>query len=337
MPKGRHAAEPVRRPLLRSLPPLRSLPSLPRGLSRPLPRPLPRPLVLGGTGIAAAAVGGTVLAFSLGAVGPFPGTGGGTVQPVAADAGVSSPDSAVDTDSLVAAFEARELAQASRGAARSAPPTPAASPAPAESTAPAPEPPPVPAVVGQLWVTTDVNVRSGPSSDTERIGSLAALTQVDVTGAAENGWAQVVVEGAAGWVNSSYLSESEPSPEPAGVSGADCPISSDIESNLTANAVAVYRAVCAAFGDTVSSFGGYRPGDDGDHGSGHAVDVMVSGEPGWEIARYVQANAAELNVTYIIYEQQIWMAGDPASAWEWMEDRGGATANHYDHVHISVS
>jgi uncharacterized protein YraI len=302
---------------------------------------VPRPLLLGGTGVAAAAVGGTVLAFSLGAVGPFPGAGGGSVQPVAAGPAPSTTDSAADTDSLVAAFEARELAQASRARTRTAPASTAApsaepSVAPEPAAAP-PEPPPVPAVVGQLWVTTDVNVRSGPSSDTERIGSLAALTQVDVSGVTENGWTQVVVDGRAGWVNSSYLSESEPAPEPAGVSDAPCPINPEIESDLTANAAAVYRAVCAAFEDTVSSFGGYRSGDGGDHGSGRALDVMVSGDPGWEIARYVQANAAELNVTYVIYQQQIWMAGDPASAWEWMEDRGSATANHYDHVHVSVS
>jgi hypothetical protein len=38
----------------------------------------------------------------------------------------------------------------------------------------------------------------------------------------------------------------------------------------------------------------------------------------------------------VIYEQKVWMAGDSAGAWERMEDRGGATANHYDHVHVSV-
>jgi uncharacterized protein YraI len=334
VPKGRHAAEPVRRPLP-TLPHLPRLPQLPR---------FPRPLVLGGTGIAAATVGGTVLAFSLG-IGPFPGSESGTVQPVAAGTGPSAADSAADSaaaDSLVAAFEAREPAQVSRARTRSAAPTPAATSAepsaPAEP-APAPQPPPVPEVVGQLWATTDVNVRSGPSSATERIGSLAAITQVDVTGATENGWTQVVVDGRAGWVNSEYLSESKPEPEPeaAGVSDAPCDINPEIESGLTANARVVYRAVCAAFGDTVSAFGGYRPGGGSDHGSGRAVDVMVNGQPGWEIARYVQANAAEFGVTYVIYEQQIWLAGNPTSAWEWQEDRGDVTANHYDHVHISVS
>ena len=59
---------------------------------------------------------------------------------------------------------------------------------------------------------------------------------------------------------------------------------------------------------------------------------MVSGETGWEISRYLQNNAGSLGITYLIYEQQIWMAGDNASAWKFMEDRGSVTANHYDHV-----
>ena len=123
----------------------------------------------------------------------------------------------------------------------------------------------------------------------------------------------------------------------SGVSDTPCSISSSIESHLTSNARSVYRAVCAAFGDPVSSFGGYRAGDGGDHGSGRAVDIMVSGEPGWAIARYVQAHARELGVTYVIYQQQIWLVGNPTSQWEAMEDRGSRTANHYDHVHVSVS
>jgi hypothetical protein len=122
----------------------------------------------------------------------------------------------------------------------------------------------------------------------------------------------------------------------AGLSAARCPISSSIQSHLTANARAVYRAVCAAFHGTVSSFGGYRAGSSGDHGTGRAVDIMVSGDPGLAIAHYVQAHAEALHVTYVIYQQKIWLAGKPTSQWTPMEDRGSRTANHYDHVHVSV-
>ncbi len=262
---------------------------------------------------------------------------------------------------LLSAAEARDEAQASRGARETPSPTPSAEPS-VEAPTPAPsapepevtaEPTPTepPAVVGTMWVTTDVNVRTGPTADTERVGYLAALDEVDVTGTTEDGWTQVVLDETAGWVNSSYLSDSEPEPEPAdeptdevasgsagasGTSDASCSINPGIEPNLSGNARAVYRAVCAEFGGSVSSFGGYRPGDGGDHGSGRAVDIMVSGEAGWEISRYLQDRAGELGITYLIYEQQYWPAGSSAGAWEYMEDRGSATANHYDHVHVSV-
>ena len=41
----------------------------------------------------------------------------------------------------------------------------------------------------------------------------------------------------------------------------------------------------------------------------------------------------ELGVEYIIYCQRILTS--PNGAWKAMEDRGGATANHMDHVHVN--
>lgn len=217
-----------------------------------------------------------------------------------------------------------------------------------------------PDVTGQLWVVDAVNVRTGPSADDERLATAAAGSQVDVTGATEGDWTQVIWESEVAWVHTDYLSKTKPEPEPepaaassstsgssssgsgsssgsssGGVSGAYCSKSSSIEPNLQRNAAAAYRAVCAKF-PAVSSFGGFRPGDSGDHGSGRAVDIMISGAAGWDIARYLQANASTLGVTYVIYEQKIWLAGKPTSSWEFMADRGGATANHYDHVHVST-
>jgi hypothetical protein len=206
------------------------------------------------------------------------------------------------------------------------------------------EPPteePLPEVIGQLWATTAVNVRSGPSVDDERLGTLGWADPVDVTGETADGWTQVIWDERVGWVSSSYLAEEEPVVEEEpdvtdGVSSASCATSPEIEGALAANAAATYRAVCAAFPGVASAYGGYRPGDGGDHGSGHALDIMVSGSAGWEIAAYLQAHADELGISYLIYEQQIWMAGDAAGAWEYMADRGSPTANHEDHVHVST-
>ncbi|WP_435203274.1 hypothetical protein [Janibacter sp. GS2] len=102
---------------------------------------------------------------------------------------------------------------------------------------------------------------------------------------------------------------------------------------LGPNAQGVYSAVRTQFPD-VSDIGGYRAGDPGDHGSGKAVDIMVTGARGDQIAAWLQQNAGGLNITYVIWEQRIWT---PGGSWKPMEDRGSATQNHFDHVHVSVN
>ena len=101
---------------------------------------------------------------------------------------------------------------------------------------------------------------------------------------------------------------------------------------MTPNAIAVINAVKKQFPGS-GPFGGFRAGDPGDHGSGHAVDIMCSTAEGNEIASFLQANAGALNIKYLIWRQRIW---NPGGTWEAMADRGSPTANHYDHVHVSV-
>jgi hypothetical protein len=99
--------------------------------------------------------------------------------------------------------------------------------------------------------------------------------------------------------------------------------------------VLVHRTVCARF-PQVSSFGGTRGGG-GFHGSGQAVDCMISdSKVGWELARWVRAHARELGVSEVIYSQKIWTVQRGGEGWRSMSDRGSSTANHYDHVHVSV-
>lgn len=117
------------------------------------------------------------------------------------------------------------------------------------------------------------------------------------------------------------------------VSGEPCSVSSEIESGLTPNAISAYRAVCAEFPE-VTSYGGRRNDPGSDHNSGNAVDVMITGATGDRISEFLIQNASELNIKYIIWKQRIWM---PGRGWSGMEDRGSATANHFDHVHISVN
>ena len=94
---------------------------------------------------------------------------------------------------------------------------------------------------------------------------------------------------------------------------------------MTPNSIAVINAVKAQFPGS-GPFGGYRPGDPLDHGTGHAVDIMCSTAEGNEIAAFLQANAGALNVKYLIWRQRIWY---PGGSWQGMEDRGSPTANHY--------
>ena len=83
-----------------------------------------------------------------------------------------------------------------------------------------------------------------------------------------------------------------------------------------------------------SSIGGFRAGA-GEHGTGHAVDIMItSSSQGDAIAAFVQANVGTFNVKYLIWQQRYWAPGE---GWSMMEDRGSATANHYDHVHVTVN
>jgi resuscitation-promoting factor RpfB len=121
-----------------------------------------------------------------------------------------------------------------------------------------------------------------------------------------------------------------------GLSSAPCASGSDVESGLTANAVSVHRAVCAEF-PQITSYGGLRPGDGGEHGEGRALDIMVSDSSlGDAIAEYVRANAGALGVSEVLWSQQIWTTERGSEGWRYMEDMGSDTANHYDHVHVTV-
>jgi hypothetical protein len=63
---------------------------------------------------------------------------------------------------------------------------------------------------------------------------------------------------------------------------------------------------------------------------------MATGSLGSAIADYVRAHAGELGVSEVIWAQRIWTVQRSSEGWRPMEDRGSTTANHYDHVHVSV-
>ncbi|MGH3383258.1 MAG: SH3 domain-containing protein [Nocardioidaceae bacterium] len=202
---------------------------------------------------------------------------------------------------------------------------------------PTPKASPTPEAVDELYVTVPLNLWTGPGEDTTLLDVLAPGTKVGVTGKTDGEWAEVVREGTSRWVREAYLSNDKPQAEEeseGGISDAECPSGSEVEEGLTDNAVRVHRAVCAEFPD-VTSFGGLR--SDGMHGDGRALDIMVSNEAlGDQIADWAQSNAGELGISEVIWWQQIWTVLRSSEGWRSMEDRGSPTANHYDHVHITV-
>lgn len=111
--------------------------------------------------------------------------------------------------------------------------------------------------------------------------------------------------------------------------------------HLQPQAEAFRQEIAAKFG--ITNIGGYREGDPDDHDKGLAVDVMVptSSELGDQVAQYAIDNMDRAGISYIIWKQQFYMPVDniygPANTWNQMPDRGGDTANHYDHVHISFN
>ena len=228
-----------------------------------------------------------------------------------------------------------------------------------------------PAVVDHKFATAPLNVRTDPSEKARLLDVLASSQKIGVSGETKGEWAEVVIDGKSRWVHRAYLADSKPKPEPkpadptqdptptaapeptptpaaeptpaapaaptpAGPSTAACATGSEVESGLVSSAVTVHRAVCGAF-PQVTSYGGLRPGDTGDHGTGHALDVMISDSAtGDQIADWARANASALGVSQVIWAQRIWTVQRSSEGWRAMEDRGSVTANHYDHVHITV-
>ena len=188
------------------------------------------------------------------------------------------------------------------------------------------------------WTTVDLNLWSSPSKGARHIGLLPADKRVLVTGRKVEGRVEVVVDEQSRWVTAGYLSEDKPAVDTttavaAGLSMAPCPDGS-VEYRLTPAAVYVYRSVCHAF-PQITSYGGWDA--HGEHVTGKALDIMTGDVTlGNAIAQFLQQHASELHLYDILWRQHIWTPVRAAEGWRLFADRGSATANHDDHVHVSV-
>ncbi|WP_238343036.1 mucin-2 protein [Nocardioides cynanchi] len=189
----------------------------------------------------------------------------------------------------------------------------------------------------QQWTTTDLNLWSAAAAGAQQVGEIGTGHRVLVTGRTAAGRVEVVVDGRSRWVTAGYLSDSKPAPgiaAAAGLSMAPCP-NSAVEYRLTPGAVYVYRSVCHAF-PQITTYGGWAAR--GEHASGKAIDIMTSDKAlGDAIAAFLQAHASELNLYDVIWWDRIWTPVRASEGWRFYGDHGSPTANHMDHVHVSVN
>lgn len=191
----------------------------------------------------------------------------------------------------------------------------------------------IPEVTGKLWTTRDLKLRLTPTEDARSNGDFETMKRIPVTGTTRGDYTQVVVGKKVYWVTSEYLQKKKPTaPEAMGISNAACPHSAS--GGLHSSAQRVLNAVCAVF-PQITSYGGQA--NRGEHGGGKAIDVMVSGQLGEQVRDFLYAHRYELNLFNIIYAKQIWTIQRDGEGFRGMSDRGSATANHYDHVHVLVN
>ena len=273
-------------------------------------------------GVGAAAAAALLAPAATGATTPVSGETSWAMAQIAPAAPSAADREAAAERSASRSSRSGERGSASADAASTAEAVPAALAAPDLESA------------GTRYTTTDLNVRLEPTEDAEVEKVLEPGTKVKITDVTYDGFRQIIHKGEPRWVKAEYLSKSKPDPRPAGPSGAPCASGSGVERGLASTTIAVHRAVCNAF-PSVTTYGGTRGGG-GNHGTGHALDIMVRGGTGDAIAAYVRAHAAQLGVTEVIWSQHIWTTQRAGDGWRWMSDRGSATANHYDHVHVST-
>ncbi len=204
-----------------------------------------------------------------------------------------------------------------------------------------------------LYVTSVAYLRQQPNASAKVLTTLAVGDQVNATGDAADGWQPVTSGATTGFVKTAFLSATAKPAATAtkttttkttasGSSAAGaasaypaCASGSGVESGLAANTILVHRAVCNTY-PSITAYGGLS-GSGGEHATGHALDIMVSGSAGVDVAAWLRANYATFGITEIIYQQKIWTTQRSSEGWRAMSGRGSTTANHYDHIHVLVS
>lgn len=181
-------------------------------------------------------------------------------------------------------------------------------------------------VKGQRFAQKTVKIHAAAKESSPVLATLGVGDTVDVTGVTSGDWAQVMHNDLPRWVVAKDIAKDMP------LGTAPCAHGSGVERGLRPDTIKVHRAVCLLF-PSITRYGGLA--GRGEHGTGQALDIMVSSDLGNEIAAFLQQHRAELGIEYIIWRQRIWRPSTSGS-WRSMSDRGGATANHMDHLHVTT-
>ncbi|GAA1756200.1 hypothetical protein [Kocuria aegyptia] len=118
---------------------------------------------------------------------------------------------------------------------------------------------------------------------------------------------------------------------------------------LTPRAERLREAMTEVFGE--QSLGGFAPGGvDHGHGAesthydGRAIDVFFrpvteeNRRQGWLLAHWLVAHAGDLDVQYVIFDDQVWSAHSARGQWQDYDapEPGNEILRHLDHVHVDV-
>ena len=181
-----------------------------------------------------------------------------------------------------------------------------------------------------LYTKTGVTLRAAADAESGAVAKLGKNETLRTTGATKNKYSAVIWNGAVAWTASSSLTSAKPAIIDLG--------STSLNKLQSYGKIAVVE-LRQKFPQLKNIYG-WRTSSSysEDHPSGRAVDFMIPSYKsnkalGDKIASYVIANAKRLHVNYIIWRQRSYSI--ERGSWKKMDDRGGDTANHFDHVHVS--
>jgi hypothetical protein len=184
-------------------------------------------------------------------------------------------------------------------------------------------------VTGHRFAASSLEVHAAANDTSPVLATLRPGSSVAITGKTKGAWAQIMHNDLPRWVTAKDLVKVMP------LGTSPCPSGSGMEAGLQPDTIKVHRAVCALF-PQVTRYLGKSGG--GEHRTGRAVDIMVYGDSalGYKIAAFAQKNARALGISQVIWHQHIWTVQRAGDGWRSMPDRGSATANHMNHVHVST-